>query len=66
MFARNANHFFFFHLLFSARTKSSMAPSKPMLWFHLQATVFMSHLEFSKVHARLILHGFRLMTKNVT
>jgi hypothetical protein len=43
-----------------------MGPIRPMWLFHTLATASTSHQEYLKAHARLTLHGFRLMTKNVT
>ena len=53
-------------LSFSVLMRSLMGPSRPMLWFPIRAIVFMYPQESLKAHARLTLHGFRLMTKSVT
>ena len=46
--------------------KNLMEPSRPMLLSHILAIACMYLQESLKVHARLTLHGFRLMTKSVT
>ena len=58
-------NFLVFSLLISALTRSLTEPSKQMWSFQTQGTASTSPREFLKAHARLTLHGFRLMTKNV-